>query len=184
MNSNGASISLVAFFLILFFVSAAQAGPIITAYGQTLCIDGGGDGTSWDWEMRPEGGGTPFCSGTESVSGTEADIVTAIVAAINGCATNIGAYPTATLGLSCPGGMTACTIARGEDSVRFEIAFEDSTNPGNLEVLEANLLQFNPTARTAEGNDKPIACNGSNPCCDGGSPPADLCRNRVYSSAS
>jgi len=175
MTSIKALVSLIAFFVVLFSVSAAQAGPIITAYGQTLCILGGGDGTSWDWELRPEGGGTPFCSGTESVSGTQAQVAAAIVAAIDHCDPDIGAYPTATLPqFTCPGGTTGFTIAKAPDSLNWEIAFEDSTNPPNLKVPTfADPVSFNPTSQTPDGNDKPIPCNGNNPCCGGETPPCN-----------
>ena len=100
--------------------TAAQAGPApFTAYGQTHCIDGPGDGSTWDWELRPEGGGTPHCSGTESFSGTEADFAEHFRAAIDGCSVDIRAYPTATLGFSCPVGMTDFTVARAPDTTKL-----------------------------------------------------------------
>ena len=74
MISIRTSVSMIALFFVLFSVSTAQAGPFISAYQQTICIAGSGDGTSWDWELRPAGGGTPFCLGTESVTGTQAQL--------------------------------------------------------------------------------------------------------------
>jgi len=163
---------LIASFFILFSLGTAQAGPVITAYGQTICILGGGNGTNFDWELRPEGGGTPFCSGTGNSTGTQAQFVTDFVAEIDGCASDISAYPSSTLGFTCPGGETGFTIARGPDSVNWELAIEDATNPPNLKVPTfSNLVSTNPDCRPPMGNDKPIPCNGNNPCCDGGSPP-------------
>jgi hypothetical protein len=173
MRSVRTSISTIGFFFVLFFVCAAHAGPLITARGQTLCIDDVGNGIDFDWELRPEGGGTAYCSGTENVSGTEADVVAALQAAIDLCASDISAYPTVTLG-SCPGTMTGFTVARGPDSLNWELAIEDNTNPPNLKVATpADPVFFNPSCRPSTGTPKPIRCNGSNPCCDGGSPPCN-----------
>lgn len=168
------SIALITFFFVLLSVSTTQAGPLITAYGQTICVLGAGDGTSWDWELRPAGGGTPFCSGTESFTGTQADLVTHIRSTINGCDSDTAAYPNATLGFACPGGMTGFTIARVPSSTSWELAFEDSTNPGNLVVATAvSPESFNPTHQPPVGTDKPIPCNGNNICCGGETPPCN-----------
>jgi hypothetical protein len=166
---------MIAFFLVLLFVSAAHAGLLaITSYGQTQCIQGSGDGSSWSWELRPEGGGTPVCSGTESFSGSQAELATFIRETVDGCAANITAYPDATLGFPCPVGMTGFSIAKAPDSSNWELALEDSTNPPNLKVPTAAVpVSFNPSSQPPVGTDKPIPCNGNNPCCGGESPPCN-----------
>lgn len=175
MNSIRISIALIAFFFVLLSVSTAQAGPLITARGQTMCILGGGNGTDFDYEIRPEGGGTPFCSGTLNFSGTQAQFVADLVAEINFCASDVGAYPTETLpSFTCPVGETGFTIARDEDSVNFEFAVEPISAPGTLVVpIFAGFVESNPRFRPPTGNDKPIPCNGSNACCGGESPPCN-----------
>lgn len=172
MSLTKTCIALFAFVLASFCVGTAQAGSLLSAFGQTLCVSGGGDGTSWDWELRPAGGGTPFCSGTESSTGSQDQLVTLIVTTIDFCTFGVSAYFGSTLGTSCPAGMTAFTIARSPDTLNFELAFEDATNPPNLVVATAgNPVNFNPTCQPTPGTNTPIACNGVNPCCDGGSPP-------------
>ena len=123
MTSVRALVSSIAFFFVLFFVSAAHAGPIITAYGQTLCILGGGNGTSWEYEIRPFGGGTPHCSGTLSFSGTQAQFVADLQAELDLCTPGIGAYPTPTLPqFSCPGGTTGFTIPGAAEVYKNRLA--------------------------------------------------------------
>jgi len=168
-------LSIIVIAVAAFASTAALAGPsFLTAYGQTHCIDGAGNGSTWDWELRPEGGGAPFCSGTESFSGTEADLAEHFRAAIDGCASDIRAYPSATLGFSCPAGTTDFTVARELDTTNWELAIEDSTNPPNLKVATAaDPVSFNPDDHPPVGNEKPVPCNGSNVCCDGGTPPCN-----------
>lgn len=168
------SLALITFFLVLLSVCTAQAGPLITAHGQTLCVLGAGDGTSWDWELRPAGGGTPFCSGTESFTGTQADLVTHIRSVIDLCDSETAAYPGETLGFPCPVGWTGFSIARSPNSTNWELAFEDSTNPGNLVVATTSSPEsFNPMNQPAPGLNKPIPCNGNNICCGGEPPPCN-----------
>lgn len=142
-----ASMSIVAFFFVLSSVAPAQAGSFISVWGQTLCIDGVGNGTNWAWELRPLGGGAPFCSGVGSVVGPPADIVAATVGVIDGCAPDISAFPVASFG-QCPAGMAAVSITRGPDTLNWELAIEDNTNPPNLKVpTPADPVFFNPGCR-------------------------------------
>ena len=169
MSSIRTSVSMIALFFVLFSVSTAQAVPFISAYEQTICIDGSGDGTSWDWELRPAGGGTPFCLGTESVTGTQAQLADAFAAAIDLCDADTVVY-SPPVGPSCPGGMSGFTIARSPDSQNWELAVEDNDDPPNLKVVTAaDPVSFNANVEAV--TDIPIPCNGNNPCCSGQFPP-------------
>ena len=161
MHCIGTSTSLAAFFIVLLSVNAAQSGPApeTTRWGQTLCINGDGNGTDWDWELRPQGGGTPLCSGTGNVTGDRDDLVAATVAAIDGCAPGIVAEVGALLG-TCDGDESGLTIVRGPNSENWELAIEDNTNPPNLKVpTDTDPVFFNARCRPPPQTPIPFPCN-------------------------
>jgi hypothetical protein len=172
MTSIKVLISLIAFSFILFFVGSAHAGPLATPYGQTFCIDDPGNATTFAFELREENDGAVICAGIAQVLGTESQMAGALTSLISGCAPDVSAYPSETLGFTCAAGWSGFTVARDTNTTPFELALTDTTNGNQFKVgTFADPISFNSMCGSAQGNDKSVPCNGSNPCCDGSQTP-------------
>ena len=125
MNSIKGAAALVGSLLVL-PAGVAMAGDI-AFFTQTLCISGVGNGTPWDYELRPAGGGVPFCSGTGSAVGPAENIAAVTVSALDGCAPGITAYVFPSLG-PCAVGEVGLTITK-TPPVSFELAIEQLSDP-------------------------------------------------------